>query len=355
MSTRQRATLDMTAEPVPGPRLLLARTGDDAVWPTEDIAAQRLRELAARLSGSDISKSDDSKNSLDDSGTEFQPVSLAAILALGRQQQPDAPGDTLVTVREAAVPAPTPPVALLSEPPVPAPTADEAPATFDVPAVEALAPPEALRFSDEAPPPILILADDDPADALDANDPVEQAEISEPSMPAELAADQPLMLADQSAPDIRLVDLIRRQQSLLDQLNRFPPAYDTPESAAPPAPAPDAGDAPPSFSVIERLAPPIATTSAPTLEISRDAPPPLPPPEIRVRPTPSQPGARERKEEAPEPVLSEQSPIIIQRARAERTGRRMGPAVAAPPSTLPAFFVGLGVAVVIAGVLFAVL
>jgi hypothetical protein len=352
MSTRQRATLDMTAEPVPGARLLLARTGDDAAGLVEDIGAQRLRELAARLSGIDIAKSDASKDFLDDSGTEFQPVSLAAILALGRQQKADAPGDSLVTVSEAAAPAPTSSVALLSAPPVSAPTADEAPATFDVSAVETAAPPEPLHFSDEAPPPVLILADDDPADALDADESVEHAESSEQPTPVPPTTDQPLMLADQSTPDIRLVDLIRRQQSLLEQLNRFPPAYDTPEGAAPLAPVPS--EAPP-LSVIEQLAPPAATIAPPTLEIGRDAPPPLPPPEIRVRPTPSQPAARERKEEVPEPVLSEQSPIIIQRARAERTGRRMSPAVAAPPSALPAFFVGIGVAVVIAGVLFAVL
>jgi hypothetical protein len=47
--------------------------------------------------------------------------------------------------------------------------------------------------------------------------------------------------------------------------------------------------------------------------------------------------------------------MIIQRARAERFGRRVGPAVAAPPSAIPAFLGGLALALVVAGVLFAIL
>jgi hypothetical protein len=170
-----------------------------------------------------------------------------------------------------------------------------------------------------------------------------------------MEADQPLMLADQSAPDIRLVDLIRRQQSLLDQLNRFPPLHeDSPGGNDDPGLEPAAP--PPPHSVFEQLAPPIPPAAAP-LALGYGTPPPLPPAEKAEFPQPSapRPAARQREDEPNVAELSQNSPMIIQRARAERSGgRRAGPA-AAPPSAAPAFFVGLAVALAIAGVLFAIL
>jgi hypothetical protein len=164
------------------------------------------------------------------------------------------------------------------------------------------------------------------------------------------------MLADQSAPDIRLVDLIRRQQSLLDQLNSFPPSYEA-LARAPEADEPEA-ETPAPRSLIEQLAPP--PTPPPALapaKAAQETPPPLPPFEIAALPPPrpSKPAVREHRDEPSEAELPQQSPIIIQRARAERSGRRIGPTVAAPPSAIPAFLGGLALALVVAGVLFAVL
>lgn len=357
MSTRQRATLDTTAEPAAGARLLLARTSEDATVPPEDIAALRLHELAARLSGALLPPPGaDDKISLKETDTEFKPVSLADIIALGRKQTPDTPDDSLApTSSDAATAAPL--VALVSAPSIEAPEAANAgdPAEpIDVAALPAATPSEPLRLAGEAP--TVLFKSEGAAEASQfADQTLSRPEIEdETPTAAPMAGDQPLMLADQSAPDIRLVDLIRRQQTLLDQLNRFPPAYDTPEKTADPVPAP-AEVQPPS--VIEQLAPPPpAVIDVPAIEAEREAPPPLPPAEKIALPPPSlKVQARRERDEAAEPVLPEHSPMIIQRARAERSGRRMGPAVAAPPSTLPAFLVGLAVAVVIAGVLFVVL
>ncbi|WP_072387579.1 hypothetical protein [Hyphomicrobium sp. CS1BSMeth3] len=358
MSTRQRATLDTTAEPAAGARLLLARTSEDATVPPEDIAALRLHELAARLSGALLPPPGaDDKISLKETDTEFKPVSLADIIALGRKQTPDTPDDSLApTSSDAATAAPL--VALVSAPSIEAAEAANAgdPAEpIDVATLPAATPSEPLRLAGEAP--TVLFKSEGAAEASQfADQTLSRPEIEdETPTAAPMAGDQPLMLADQSAPDIRLVDLIRRQQTLLDQLNRFPPAYDTLEKTADPVPAPAEAQPP---SVIEQLAPPPpAVIDVPAIEAEREAPPPLPPAEKIALPPPSLKvqARRERDDAAAEPVLPEHSPMIIQRARAERSGRRMGPAVAAPPSTLPAFLVGLAVAVVIAGVLFVVL
>jgi hypothetical protein len=351
MSTLQRATLDTAADPMDGARLLMARTDDTTAAPPEDIAALRLRVLAARFAGTDTATFvSDKEKSLADADAEFEPVSLAAIVARGRKQAPDTPGDSLIAPRDVTTAAAAPFVAIASAPtvPLPAETDDSAAATPDLVGL-----PVPLQLADEATLPSAmrgeIIQDSHLADETDDPEIESEVSITTPS-----AANEPLMLADQSGPDIRLIDLIRRQQTLLDQLNRFPPAYDTLENAAASDPA---ATNVPSLSVIDQLAPPSANTAAPALDIGREAPPPLPPPGHDALPPPSQkpPSARERKDEPSEPALPEQSPIIIQRARAERSGRRLGPALAAPPSVLPAFFVGLGVAVVIAGVLLAVL
>ena len=133
--------------------------------------------------------------------------------------------------------------------------------------------------------------------------------------------------------------------------------------AAVPGLEPEAeADVPARRSLVEQLAPPPVppTVPPPTLapkSTAQEAPPPLPPFEIAALPPPqpSKSAAREHHEEPSEAELPRQSPMIIQRARAERFGRRVGPAVAAPPSAIPAFLGGLALALVVAGVLFAIL
>lgn len=350
MSTRQRFTHETTAESVRGATLLLPRAIDSGTPPADDIAARRLRELAQRVSNAAMPGSDAGEDrGLDEADAEFEPVSLATILALGREQAPDSDDDapdnatdTVETVVPVAVvpSAPFPPVA----------NDDEAPPSAAIVTLRS-------DVIDEAPPL--------EGEVLEATVDIQSASPSEDGPAAAVVddedaqsgADQPLMLADQSAPDLRLVDLIRRQQSLLDQLNRFPPSYEAlanetreAEAAEEPAPTPR--------SVIEQLAPPPAPPPAPTpKDAAHEAPPPLPPFEIAALPPPRPPPAtpRDRRDEPSEAELPQQSPIIIQRARAERSGRRIGPAVAAPPSAIPAFLGGLALALVVAGVLFAVL
>ena len=335
-----------------GPARLLPRAVDGGTLPIEDIAARRLRELAERVSNLAPPSSGADDGSLDEADAEFEPVSLATILALGRDEQPDA-DEATAGARETV------------ETVVPV-------------AVVTTAPFLPVANDDEAAPisPLAILSDDaidEPEnlelEVLEASVDIQPAPSAEEGAPDEnagdddapLAADPPLMLADQSesAPDIRLVDLIRRQQSLLDQLNNFPPSYEalnkTHEPAAPEATKPEPA---PARSLVEQLAPPPAPQPTPApAKIAQEAPPPLPPFEIAALPPPRPPmsSARPHREEPSEAELPQQSPIIIQRARAERSGRRIGPAVAAPPSVIPAFLGGLALALVVAGVLFAVL
>lgn len=349
MSTRQRFTHETTTEPGAGAALLLARGVDSGTPPFEDIAARRLRVLAERVSNTAMpAPGVDDDGKLDEADAEFEPVSLEAILALGREQTPDAPGDALTASTETAG-AVVPFAAIMSAPSLPAPANDEVAPTTALAMLSAEAPAEPLQLAAE------VL--EAPGD-IGTSPPTEEAPpetTGEDDAPP--AADQPLMLADQSATDIRLVDLIRRQQSLLDQLNHFPPSYETLRDAANEVAGPQAVETPPR-SVVEQLAPPLplASARAPT-EIAQEAPPPLPPPEKTALPPPRlpRPAARENRDEPSEAELPQQSPMIIQRARAERFGRRNGPAVAAPPSAVPAFLGGVAVALVVAGVLFAVL
>ena len=372
MSTRQRATLDMTADPVPEGALLLAHTSDDgamsrggvmtlepadAAAPTGDIAAQRLRALAERLSGAGATAADgDLEAPLAATDAEFGPVSLASLMELRNKQAPDTPGDSLVEPAEIAEPD----TAHVAEAPVP--NGDEAPS--DAPVIEA---PEPLRLAGEPPK---LLAPDAPADAS-AETAVALADETV-AQPQPLAAGEPLMLADQSTTDIRLVDLIRRQQTLLDQLNRFPPSYDNIADRAAHAER-VSPEPPPPRSIVEQLAPPPAVPTPDPAESEREVPPPLPPPERPALPReeraasapperialpppqPVPPPKRERQDEPAEHELPQHSPMIIQRARAERSGRYGGGQTVRPPSAIPAFLAGLAAALVIAGALFVVL
>ncbi len=141
------------------------------------------------------------------------------------------------------------------------------------------------------------------------------------------ATDEPLMLADQSDSDIRLVDLIKRQQSLLDQLNRYPPA-------------PASTDAPPidrPRSTILRLADVVRGRSA-GADAAHD--PPTTDRQLtrrrRCRP-PASFVLPARRRMMTSSMLPERAPMIIERARAERVGpprREHSAALAEPASGL---------------------
>ena len=331
--------------------LVLARAVDGDVSPV-DIAARRLRQLSQRLSAPATALIASDDGNLEKSDAEFEPVSLAAILALGRRQTPDTPDDTLVETTAGARPLVSVPA--LTDAPSPEPARADShiePATLPVSLV-ALEPPPLLLAGEVLPAP----------HGVPFSEPPEQVPL-DPIPDNDAAPDEnpPLLLADQSATDLRLVDLIRRQQSLLDQLNSFPPSYRAPEETAEAAPAPPV-EAP--RSVVELLAPPPTpppeveeAREARESEVKEEAPAPLPPPLKDTRREPPRltaPGARERTDEPAAADLPQQSPKIIQRARAERSVRR-GPAVAAPPSTVPAFLAGLAAALAVAGVLFVIL
>jgi hypothetical protein len=354
MSTRQRFSHETTAETMTPAPLLLARSMDAEPQPAEDIGARRLRELALRFSQGGIPTSDDDDSTLEGTDVEFEPVSLASILALGREQQPDSPDSSLIETD--AAPRPVVPFLAISSAQLPAPEAanDVAPTSTTLPALASAAPVEPLRFAGEefGAPVDGAIAEADGTD----EEALETAVVSivEPisEQDATAAVNQPLMLADHSEPDVRLVDLIRRQQTLLDQLNSFPPSYDASQHAEDQAPVPR--------TLIEQLAPPpTPETAAPEPEPAREAPPPLPSPAPeRAPPTltlsPPTRAARERMDEPNASELTQNSPMIIQRARAERSGRRI-PVVATPPSAVPAFLGGLAAALLVAGVLLAIL
>ena len=260
MSTRQRFTHETTVKPAIGTTRLLPRAVDGGMPPIEDIAAHRLRELAERVSNAAMPVSganDDGK--LDEADTEFEPVSLATILALGRQQTPDSSDDALTDATDTA--GTVVPLAVVASAPV-------LPAASDGEIVPPA--PSATLEADEAEPlqvsgEVLEAADDVPPELSSEESTVEIVSVDDGLS----TADPPLMLADQSAPDIRLVDLIRRQQSLLDQLNSFPPSYEALDKAREAdEPAADA-ETPAPRSLVEQLAPP--PVPPPTLEPANPA------------------------------------------------------------------------------------
>lgn len=357
MSTRQRFSHETTAETKTPAPLLLARSMDAEPQPAEDIGARRLRELAQRFSQGGFPAPEDDDSTLEGTDVEFEPVSLASILALGREQQPDTPDNSLIEADGGANgdTSPVVPFVPISSTPLPAPEAanDIVPPPAALPALATAAPAEPLRLAEAElrSPADAAIAETDETD--DASLETAVVSIVEPvsEQDATAAVNQPLMLADQSETDVRLVDLIRRQKTLLDQLNSFPPSYDASQYAE---------EAPAPRSLVEQLAPPppAVETAAPEPEPEREAPPPLPPAPERVPPTltlsPPTPAARERMEEPNASELPQHSPMIIQRARAERSGRRI-PVVATPPSAVPAFLGGLAAALLVAGVLLAIL
>jgi hypothetical protein len=306
-----------------------------------DIAAARMRDLADRLAASKVlSKSADIDAPLEPSDAEIQPVSLAAITGLRGLVIPDADDDWL----------PATPMLLDA----PSMESSETASERNLQSLLAvLDPPAPLRLAGEVPYTRLIgtptsdvtIADDEAPSAASTD----EAENAHPTHWVELeaaqasAAGEPLMLADQSDGEIRLVDLIKRQKSLLDQLNRYPPVP-APEDAPSTFPAAAA----PSWSVVDQLAPTLPfMTPDQRRAASPEAPPPLPSSGILRLAGPSPQDA--------EHLLPERSPMIIERARAELSGRHGARKSAAQSSPIPAFAAGVAVAFAIAGSLLLVL
>ncbi len=313
----------MTRHELPGLNVVAAENSQ-----LKDIAALRLRELAARLAGTPQSLEDD--GSLDVADEVIEPISLATILALGRSPANDTlerlpPPDALI----APVSASTLPAIIAPEP------QDEMPVPLRLACADPVSAEAMPRPTGESPDAATL--DGDVRAPLDQH--LEEVRAPE----AQAVSD------DHGETDIRLVDLIRRQQTLLDRLNHFPLPDEAPEreavAALPPPSVP-----PPSVeqSVVERLAPPpfelafsprpqTAPEPAREPETSPALPPPLPP--------------AESGDSAIE-ALSERSPMIIQRAQAERSGRYDPNEAHDVPSMFPAFAAGIGLALAVAGTLF---
>ncbi|MEO8650973.1 MAG: hypothetical protein ABI391_01645 [Hyphomicrobiaceae bacterium] len=349
----------------------------------DDIVAARMKDLADRLAaGHAVQKVAHIDAPLAQFDVEIQPVSLAAIAGLRALPVFVADDDDWLPTM------PTP--MLTSAPSVPSQQADVAPAIFPPPValsapaasmkssetasernlqslLAVLEQPTPLRLAGQLPLSRLVPASPsavpptDPAGGAPKSvfpiaaseapsEPIDRAETShpKPSHPthwAELTAatDEPLMLADQSESDIRLVDLIKRQQTLLDELNRYPPAPVPADAPADPPAVPAS-----TWSVLDQLAPTVPIIAANQHHApSSEAPPPLPSTGILRLAGPSPDDF--------EHLLPERSPMIIERARAELSARHGASNSAKASSPIPAFAAGVAVAFAIAGSLFFVL
>lgn len=369
MNSPLRATPDMKADGAERSPILLAQ-GDTLPAATrvgiltlerpatsaalDDIVAARMKDLADRLAA-DISlpKAVGVDAPLEQSDVVIQPVSLAAITGLRTRPIDDTDDDGWLptTPMTAIAPPPAPTVA-----PTVSATASEAAAERNLKSrLDVLDPPAPLRLAGEGLsrrlipviPPARPLTESpgEVSDVPAADDDAGNDDLTPRAAPTPVT-EEPLMLADQSAGDFRLVDLNKRQQSLLDQLNRYPPA---PVPAASPAVA-TPGDIPlpPAWTVLDQLAPtqPIIPTEQHRSPPS-DAPPPLPSTGVLRLAAPSPEDGEQR--------LTERSPMIIERARAERAGRQGANNPAASPGPLPAFAAGVAIAFAIAGSLLFVL
>jgi hypothetical protein len=383
MNSPLRATPDMKADGAEIAPILLAH-GDGVLAATrggivtlerqaangalDDIVAARMKDLADRLAaGIALPKAAGVDAPLEHSDVVIQPVSLAAITGLRDRPIADSDDDgrlptTPMTV--IASPAPSqqadddaiaPPPAPLAATTVSTNSSETASERNLQSLLDVLDPPAPLRLAGEGPSGHLIPVipparppagtSDEGTEATNAATEAGNGHLTPWTAPTP-ATDEPLMLADQSDSDIRLVDLIKRQQSLLNQLNRYPPA---PVTSAPPA-AEALGDLPPppAWTVLDQLAPtqpiiPAEQHRSPPA----DAPPPLPSTGVLRLAGPSLDDGEQR--------LTERSPMIIQRARAEQAGRHGANNPAASPSPLPAFAAGIAIAFAIAGSLLFVL
>ena len=322
----------------------------------DDIVTSRMKDLAARLAAcAELPKAADTDAPLEQHDVEFQPVTLAAITGLRGQVISDIDGDDWQPAPPVA--AIDPPSASLSAPNMSMRSSETISERNLQSLLAVLESPTPLRLAGEVPTSRLIPvadaeneskidtfvdAQDGDAMSLPATPPANDDVV--PWTPAVATTGAPLMLADQSADDIRLVDLIQRQKSLLDQLNQYPPAPF--HAAETPAQAPDA--LPPTRSVFDQLAPtqPVIP-SEPRRLATPEVPPPLPSPDsLRVL---------KLSPDDAEHVLTERSPMIIERARAERSGLAGSGTSAAATSPLPAFAAGVAIAFAIAGSLLLVL
>ena len=356
--------------------LLLERPGASAAL--DDIVAARMKDLAERLAaGKALQKSADVDALLTQSDVEIQPVSLAAIAGLRGRAMTDADDDDWLPAPQAQIAPMVPSDADTAMVPSRASTTASAPAPLSLPTMSirssetvseqnlqsllaVLDRPTPLRLAGELPPSRQVSADppavlsaasveeadravvvtteaDTPTDLLVASGSSDASPWTDPAP----AADAPLLLADQSATDIRLVDLIKRQQSLLEQLNRYPPAPVTTEVSTDVPANPPTPQAPvPAWFVVDQLAPTPPVVAA-------DTPPPLPPTGVLHLPAPLP--------DDDEHQLPERAPMIIERARAERSAHHGARNSATTPSPLPAFAAGIAIALAIAGSLLFVL
>lgn len=329
--------------------------------PTEpaplDIAVARMRALAGQITDARREqrqlavRDHHAHGAAADTEMEIVPVSRAAIAGLRAFRAVASDED----IRPALPPAQR----VLAEPPLPAvatETSDPAisgplPSAEDNSSTAGEQPPVPLRLADtslgrfaSAPQPTDIDFEANPTDS-------QLPALTHPAAGNDLPAPLPpgdAPSADLIPTDLRLVDLIRRQQTLLDQLNSYPSA---------PPPAADASFEPPlpaAPSVVDQLAPKPAHV-APETEpydspddtiddtAADSAPPPLPA-TFSTR--------LEVQADDPDTQLPERSPMIIERARAERSGRRGAGDAYTPPSPIPAFAAGITIALAIAGTLF---
>lgn len=375
MNSPVRATPDMKADVAQRAPILLAQS--DAVpaaarggvialdrpsssGTLNDIAAARMKDLANRLAaGKALQKAADIDAPLELSDVEIQPVSLAAITGLRGLAIADADNDWLPTT-PMLLDAPAAPILHggIAPTPLSAPTASmkssETASERNLQSLlTVLDPPAPLRFAAEVPftrligaPTSVATTADDETPAAESPDEIETAHPThwvELEAQQALVANEPLKLPDQSDGDIRLVDLIKRQKSLLDQLNRYPPVP-APEDASMNSPA-----APPTpWPFVDQLAPTLPFMASEQRRAPfPEAPPPLPSSGMLRLAGPSPEDA--------EHMLTERSPMIIQRARAELSGRHGARKSAAQSSPIPAFAAGVAVAFAIAGSLLLVL
>jgi hypothetical protein len=358
----------------------------------DDIVAARMKDLADRLAASKaMLQAADIDAPLGPSDVEIEPVSLTAVTALRGLASPDTddapwlpatpqplialsapsePADapTATDVATVIVPAPPPP----AEPAMSRKSSETASERNLASLLAVLEQPKPLRLTGELPTGVLVPAESPAVSPLAAADPAEHAPESTvtstgtdaQSEPADADGDslrlltaepasatgEPLLLADQSAGDIRLVDLVKRQQSLLDQLNSYPPAPSAPEQPVelPADPPAASAPAPAARSVVDDLAPTlpmIASNKRPYA--SDESPPPFPHAGV-MRLTGNTPDDDDH-------LLPERAPMIIERARAERSGLHRASNAAAATSPLPAFAAGVAIALAIAGSLLFVL
>lgn len=359
--------------------------GDGAV----DLAARRLRELEQRLSHGNVLP--DQAEDLEPEPIEVAPVTIDSIQELWTATAP--PLTSLIESIAAASPMPQPPadvtdaspstegtdsaifaeaeaeaVGLQAAVPSERPTAlaervaQAAIAAEPTPLMPLLLP---LPVERTGPPP-LPLAVPTPAVSRETNGLTEKREqrvsaalpapahAVTPGPPEILAGPGPdpsLANAPAKVPEgrrirplseVRLADLISRQQSVIDSLADPTPAEQrshhepmlSPPMRSEPLPTPSA----PAFEMR-------ALASARPVELSRAAPPPIP---GRGTPQPAHAAA------APSTTLGERAPMIIERARAEMTARSDGTYAGKPSleSGAPGFLAGLALSIAIAGAVY---